>query len=75
MMRQMICIKVVDCSCFLFLTAISSSKKLIIGTCVVLRDKLSAFDFFVINKSSLIVSEVGPLWPRDVLLSGETLES
>jgi hypothetical protein len=26
-------------------------------------------------KSSLIVSEVGPVWPRDVLLSGEILDS
>jgi hypothetical protein len=32
MMRQMIGIKVVDCSCFLFNTAISSIKKLIFGT-------------------------------------------
>jgi hypothetical protein len=32
MMRQMIGIKVVDCSCFSFNTAISSSKNLIIGT-------------------------------------------
>jgi hypothetical protein len=37
MMRQMIGIKVVDCSCFAFLTAISSSTKLITGTYVVPR--------------------------------------
>jgi hypothetical protein len=44
-MRQMIGIKVVDCSCFSFNTAISSSKKLIIGTYVVPKDGLSIFDF------------------------------